>query len=137
MSARLIQPQQPQLTRSEDAVSNRVLQLDAWAEKLGQGFGISFTNFVLNPRPPRPPATNGWNVLGAFLEGLDYREERVSLERRGGKWGLYFTRAPAVMSQDRNQETVALKDTPLDVRERSLSKASVSFGRISQYVRVV
>jgi hypothetical protein len=118
--AQLIQPQQSQLMRSEDAVSNRVSQLDAWAQKLGQGFGISFTNFVLNPRPPRAPATNGWDVLGAIFEGLDYQEESVSLERRGGKWGLYFTRAPAVMSQERNRETVPLKDTPLDVRERFL-----------------
>jgi hypothetical protein len=94
-------------------------QLDTWAQQLGRGFGIPFTNFVLNQRPS---AVNkeGWEVLGAFLEALAYREERVSLERRGGKWGLYFTRAAAAMSQDRNQETILLKDAPLDVRERFL-----------------
>ena len=118
--ARLIQPQQSQLTRSEDAVTNRVLQLDMWAQRLGQAFGISFTNFVLNPRTPPQDSANGLTLLGAFIEALAYREERVSLERRSGRWGLYFTRAPAVMSQERSQETILLKDAPLDVRERFL-----------------
>jgi hypothetical protein len=118
--AKLIQPQQSQLMRSEDAVTNRIVQLDMWAQRLGQAFGISYSNFVLNPRPPRAPITTGWDFLGAFVEVLDYREERVSLERRSGKWGLYFTRAPVPMSQDRHQETVPLKDAPLDVRERFL-----------------
>src|SRR6266404_6567338 len=117
--ARLIHPPQSQIARSEDAVSDRVTQLDTWAQQLGQSFGITLTNFVLNPRAS-VAHKDGLELLGAFVEALAYREERVSLERRSGKWGLYFTRAPAVMSQDRNQETVPLRDAPLDVRERFL-----------------
>ena len=117
--ARLIHPPQSQIARSEDAVSNRVTQLDTWAQQLGQSFGITLTNFVLNPRAS-VAHKDGLELFGAFVEALAYREERVSLERRSGKWGLYFTRAPAVMSQDRNQETIPLKDAPLDVRERFL-----------------
>ncbi len=117
--ARLVHPPQSQIALSEDAVTNRVGQLDTWAQRLGQGFGIPFTNFVLNQRPS-VAHKDGLELFVAFLEALAYREERVSLERRSGKWGLYFTRAAAAMGQDRNQETIALKDAPLDVRERFL-----------------
>lgn len=123
--ASLVHPPQSQLTRSEDAVSNRIAQLDTWAQSLGQGFGISLTSFVLNPISEikdREPS-----ALLACLEVFGHRQERVSLERRSGRWGLYFTREPAMIAQDRRAESVPLKDAPLDVRERFLLKSEEFF----------
>jgi hypothetical protein len=123
--AHLIHPPQSQLTRSEDAVSNRIAQFDTWAQQLGQGFGISSTSFVLNP----PEAENdaAASTLLLMLRALAYRQERVSLERRSGRWGLYFTREPAIIAQERRAEAVSLKDAPLDVRERFLIKSEQFF----------
>ena len=112
--ARLIHPPQSQIARSEDAVSNRVTQLDTWAQQLGQSFGITLTNFVLNPRAS-VAHKDGLELLGAFVEALAYREERVSLERRSGKWGLYFSRAPAGRPQSSAQRPERCS-APLDSR---------------------
>lgn len=120
----LIHPPQSQLTRSEDAVSNRVTQLDIWAQRLGEGFGISFTTFILNPIEQR---LNNANVAIAMLATLAQRDERVSLERRNGRWGLYFTREPALIANERRAEAVLLKDAPLDVRERFLARSEQFF----------
>src|SRR4051794_8388869 len=97
--AALIQPPQTQVARYEDAVSNRVAQLDVRAMQLGEGFGIPFTAFVLNPLVP-PQSDNGVVLLASMLGALTFRQERVSLERRNGRWGLYFMREPAVVAQD-------------------------------------
>jgi len=51
----------------------------------------------------------------------------VSLERRSGRWGLFFTREPALIATERRAETVLLKDAPLDVRERFLQKSEYFF----------
>ena len=119
--AHLVHPPQSQLTRSEDAVANRIVQLDSWAQRLGAGFGISFTTFSLNPVAPAIDSSAS-AVIMSVLVALSHREERVSLERRAGRWGLYFTREPAALSQDRKvTEAVPLKDAPLDVRERFLT----------------
>ncbi len=123
----LIQPPQSQVQRSEDAVSDRVARLDAWAEQLGRGFGISFTNFALNPLPEIPDSPNNVSIVLAALRQLAHREERVSLERRSSRWGLYFTREPAIITQERRSETVPLKDAPLDVRERFLRRSQEFF----------
>ena len=125
--ANLLYPQQSQLTRYEDAVAQRIVQLDTWAQRLGEGFGISFTTFVLNP-PPSNFGDAGMEMVAAVLVAFTQRVERVSLERRSGRWGLYFTREPAALSQERRTETVPLKDAPLDVRERFLTH-SVDFVR--------
>jgi len=123
--ASLIHPPQSQLTRSEDAVSNRIAQLDTWAQNLGQGFGISLTSFVLNP--PEAENNAGDSTLLLMLRALAYRQERVSLERRSARWGLYFTREPGIIAQERRAETAPLKDAPLDVRERFLLKSEEFF----------
>lgn len=120
---RFIHPPQSQLSRSEDAVSNRVSQLDTWAQRLGEGFGISFTAFTLNP----VARSLNDNPVIAMLAALAQRDERVSLERRGGRWGLFFTREPALIANERRAETVLLKDAPLDVRERFLQKSEDFF----------
>lgn len=120
----LIHPPQSQVSRSEDAVSNRVSQLDMWAQRLGEGFGISFTSFTLNPLES---SLNRANLAIAMLAALAYRDERVSLERRSGRWGLFFTREPALIANERRAETVLLKDAPLDVRERFLQKSEYFF----------
>src|SRR5437868_10298072 len=95
--AALIHPPQSQFARSEDAVSDRINRLELYALKLAEGFGISFTTFQLNPLQG-PIDDSGVAALVAVLGAFARREERVSLERRGGKWGLYYTREPAVIS---------------------------------------
>lgn len=123
--AELIHPQQSQLARSEDAVGRRLLELDLWAQRLGEGFGISYTGFILNPFEQAIPS--GASDLIATLHAFTNRDERISLERRSGKWGLYFTREAALLSNDRRTETIPLKDAPLDVRERFMVKSEAFF----------
>lgn len=125
--ANLLHPPQSQLVRSEDAVSDRIVKLDAWANRLGEGFGISYTSFVLNPVPSVDDSSSGIVILTAVLATFGQRAERVSLERRGGRWGLYFTRDPAALAQDRKSDTIPLKDAPLDVRDRFLVKSEEFF----------
>lgn len=120
--ADLLYPKQSQLTRYEDAVAQRIVQLDTWAQRLGEGFGISFTTFILNP-PPGSFGDTGMEIVAAVLVAFTQRIERVSLERKSGRWGLYFTREPAALSQERRTEMVPLKDAPLDVRERFLTRS--------------
>ena len=108
--AHLLQPQQSQIMRSEDSVASSVMRMNSWAQKLGEGFGISYTEFSLNPLQPNT------DTLTAVILAFAHRNERISLERRSGKWGLYFTREPAAFAQDRTSEAVPLKDAPLDVR---------------------
>lgn len=124
--AELIHPPKSQVALSGDAVTDRIARLDTWAQQLGAGFGISFTNFELNP-PPLPVNDNGWAIAASVLAALAHRQDRVSLERRGGRWGLYLTREPAVIAQDRRGETMLLKDAPLDVRERFLVRSEEFF----------
>jgi hypothetical protein len=130
--ARLLHPPQSQVAHSEDAVSNRVVQLDVWAQRLGEAFGIPFTTFALNPLPTD---FGGDAVAGALaaLASLAHRLERVSLERRSGKWGLYFTREPALLAHERRADALSLKDASLDVRERFLCKSEEFF---RQYLQV-
>lgn len=123
--ANLIHPQQSQLTKSEDAVGLRIRELDAWAQKLGEGFGISYTNFILNPLESVVP--KGSSEVLAVLYTLTSRDERISLERRSGKWGLYFTKEPAVFAQDRKTETIPLKDASLDIKDKFLLKSEEFF----------
>lgn len=123
----LIRPPQSQVQRSEDAVSDRVARLDAWAEQLGRGFGIPFATFELNPVPDDNELTPNARAVILALRHLTHRAERVSLERRGGKWGLYFTRDASLVGQERRSDAVALKDAPLDVRERFLQRSEEFF----------
>jgi hypothetical protein len=120
--ANLLYPPQSQIAKYEDAVTHRVLQLDAWAQRMGEGFGISFTNFSLNPLQT-DFGDGGMALVATMLTALTHRDERVSLERRSGRWGLYFTREPAALVQERRAEAVPLKDAPLDIRERFLSRS--------------
>lgn len=124
--AKLIHPPQTQLTQSENAVSNRISQLDAWAQRLGEGFGIPFTTFTLNPIH-NPKNLSGGTDFVSLIASFIIRGERISLERRGGRWGLYFTREPAMIGQDRRSDPVLLKDAPLDIRERFLIKSEEFF----------
>lgn len=128
----LLHPPQSQLTMSEDAVGDRIRRLDARAEELGRGFGIAFTSFILNPQPDDIPE-NSVRALSYALREFIQRNERITLERRNGRWGLYFTREPALLDKDRTPETVLLRDAPLDVRERFLVKSEVFF---RQYLKL-
>src|SRR5690349_1761551 len=101
----------PQLGEESDAVAKRTVDLDARAQALGESLGIAITSFVLpatmpGPAPeaemnasavsaPESPANDGATLLAATLRTLTSREERVTLERRGGRWGLYFVRGAA------------------------------------------
>ncbi len=122
---RLVHPPKSQVARSEDAVTNRIVQLDTHGQQLGEAFGIPFTSFVLNPLTP--PSTD-ITQLAMAVATLLHREERIALERRGGRWGLYFSREAAVVqSYDKKTDPVPLKDAPLDVRERFLVKSEEFF----------
>src|SRR5260221_2098574 len=82
---------------------------------------------MLNDLPKADP-NDTMSVIAAVAIALVTRGERVSLERRQNRWGLFFTRQPALVGQEqRTSETVALKDAPLDVRERFLVKSEEFF----------
>ena len=132
--AALIQPQQSQVARSEDDVSSRILQLDLRAQQLGEGFGIPLTTYELSPYQDTLTAdSTGWAVAATVLVALAHRADRVTLERKNGRWGLYYTKEPAVISQERSAVTVPLKDAPLDVRERFLVQSEAFF---RQYLKL-
>jgi len=124
--AELIHPPKSQVALSGDHVTDRIARLDTWAQQLGAGFGITFTGWDLNP-PPTPTTDNGWAVAASIIGALAHRQDRISVERRGGRWGLYLTREPSVLVQDRRGETMLLKDAPLDVRERFLVRSEEFF----------
>jgi len=124
--AALIHPPKSQVALSGDHVTDRIARLDTWAQQLGAGFGITFTGWELNP-PPVPTTDTGWAIAASVLGALAHRLDRVSLERRGGRWGLYLTREPSVLAQDRRGETMLLKDAPLDARERFLVRSEEFF----------
>lgn len=124
--AHLVHPPQSQVAFYGDQVSQRIGQLDLAAQQFGAGFGISFTTFALNPLSI-PSSDNNLAILASTLQALSHREERVTLERRAGHWGLFYTRTPALMSQERTIESVPLKDASLDVRERFLVKSEAFF----------
>lgn len=126
--AALLYPPQSQIARYGDAVSARIACLDVHAQKLGEGFGIPFTDFVLNP-PQFLKSPDPTLAALAALERLCVQEERVTLDRRGGRWGLYFTRAPSVIGREPRTEALSLRDTALDVRERFLSVSEEFFRR--------
>ena len=122
----LVYPQLSHVSQAERDVGHSIDELNTRAQHLGESFGIPFTTYSLNP-PALPSSNDGWAVAGAILVALAHREERVSLERRAGKWGLYFTREPAVLAPDKRSEAVLLRDAPLDVRERFLAKSEEFF----------
>jgi hypothetical protein len=124
--AHLIQPPQSQLTRYEDAVADRIRQLDAFAQRFGEAMGLPYRDFLLDP-VAAPTDASGTTMLTLMLRELSARHERVSLERRNGRWGLYFTKEPAIISQDRGFESILLKDAPLDVREKFLGVSGTFF----------
>ena len=119
--AKLLSPQRSQFGLSADTVTDRITQLDAWAQQRGTGFGILFT-FELNPSE-RPTGTSGWEVAATVLGALAHEHERVALERRNGRWGLYFSRSPALIAQDRRVETMPLREAPLEARQRFLVRS--------------
>jgi hypothetical protein len=129
--ADLLLPPKSQVTQYEDAVTQRIVQLDAWAQRLGEGFGISFTGFSLNPLQTNF-GDSGLAAVATMLTALTHRDERVTLERRSGRWGLYFTREPAALAQERKMDAVPLKDAPLDIRERFLSNSENFFRQYLQ-----
>ena len=124
--AALVHPPRSQVTQYSDLIADKIRQLDYAAQRLGEGFGVSFNSFVLNPAP-KPPADNGVAVALVMLAELGRREERISLERRGGQWGLFFTRHAALIGQDKAVETVSIRDAALDVRERFLQRSEEFF----------
>jgi hypothetical protein len=125
--ARLVHPPVSQVQRNEDAVADRIGKLDTYAQQLGQAFGISFTSFTLNPLTP-PTQGSDLATLGYMVSALVGREERIVLERRSNRWGLFFIREAALIGpHDKKADAVPLKDAPLDVRERFLTKSEEFF----------
>ncbi|HTK31107.1 MAG TPA: hypothetical protein VL332_04015 [Candidatus Saccharimonadaceae bacterium] len=136
----------PQLDEESDAVAKRTVDLDARAQTLGESLGIAFTSFVLpaasgaapaneagasgtEPESAEASANDGATMLAATLRTLTSREERVTLERRAGRWGLYFLRGAAALGGERGAEAVPLKDAPLEARERFLLHSEEFFAQ--------
>jgi hypothetical protein len=117
--AHLVSPPQSQLTKQSDAVSERIGQVEAVAVRLAEGFGVVFTLFELNPKPDLVPTTTA-EALTSLVRTLTVPDERVSLERRSGVWGLYYQRGPTLVTREYNPNPVLLRDAPLEVRERFL-----------------
>ena len=124
--ASLLHPPQSQVTRYSDSVSDRITQLDMHAQRLGEGFGIPLTSFVLNS-VALPLDSNASSIALVALERLLVREERVTLERRNGRWGLFFSRAPSIVGRELPSEPVSLREAPLDIRERFLLRSEDFF----------
>jgi hypothetical protein len=124
----LLEPPQSEVGRFADDVSDRIQKLDDRARGLAELYGIPFTTFVLNA-PAIPDQPTRLDVAMVFLSALAIRWERVTLERHGGRWGLYFTREPAVLAPGTPRETVPLRDAPLDVRERFLQQSEAFFAQ--------
>ena len=85
-NADLLYPLRSQLARYEDAVTQRIVQIDTCAQRVGEGFVISFTTFALNPSPSNVRDT-GIEIVAALLVAFTHRIERASLERKSGRWG--------------------------------------------------
>jgi len=136
----------PQLDEESDAVAKRTVDLDARAQTLGESLGIAFTSFVLpaasgaaaseagasgtaEVEAVEASANDGATMLAATLRTLTSREERVTLERRAGRWGLYFLRGAAAFGGERGAEAVPLKDAPLEARERFLLHSEEFFAQ--------
>lgn len=118
----LLRPPQAQVTQYEDAVSQRVAALADRAAVLAAGFGISMTTYELNP-----PTKGAGDLALTMLELMVRTPERVTLERRDGRWGLFFTREPSMLQGAARPLAVPLKDAPLDVRERFLADSERFF----------
>jgi len=124
--AHLVHLPKSQVSQYGDAISDRIAQLDGAAQRMAEGFGIPMSTFVLNPIEVAS-ANDNLAMLSATLQAFTHKEERISLERRNGRWGLYFTRGVALVGNDRTVETVPLRDAPLDVRERFLARSEDFF----------
>jgi hypothetical protein len=125
--ADLVHPPRSQVVQYGDAVADRIVKLDMAAQRLGEGFGMAMTSFVLNPLPPSQGNESTAGVVLSVVVAFSHREERVSLERRSGRWGLFFTRGTSVFGREPTAEAIALRDAPLDVRERFLDRSEDFF----------
>ncbi|MFN0009572.1 MAG: hypothetical protein ACKVXR_16870 [Planctomycetota bacterium] len=132
--ADLVLPPKSQVIQYEDRVTERIVALDTYARELGTGFGIPMTGFYLNdfPVPDSKIDSIPLAVLTVLGTVLTRDIEHISMERRDGRWGLYFTRIANPLVQRQSHSSggfVPLKDAPLDVRERFLARSEAFFRR--------
>lgn len=89
------------------------------------------TNFELNPLDAKQLGDGlspGWKAVAQACLVLTRQPERITLERREGRWALFFTRDRAPLdSASAPRSAVPLKDAPLDVRERFLQRSEDFF----------
>lgn len=124
--ADLIHPPQSQVVQYSDSVSDRIVRLDISAQRMAEGFGVAFTSFVLNPIA-MPDKGNNAALLLATLQSLTHKQERITLERRNARWGLYYMRSAPAIGNESAVDAVPLRDAPLDVRERFLTASEAFF----------
>lgn len=114
-----------QLDMAQDEVTKVVEQLDERARHFGTTLGISMPNFDLNDVANEVSQSEGWIVLAV---ALTRSPECVSLEKRDGRWGLWYTKVPPVLaSSQRPVASVPLRDAPLEARMKFLRKSEEFF----------
>lgn len=113
-----------QLDMAQDEVTKVVEQLDERARHYGGMLGISMPLFEVSD----PPNAAGQSDAMALLVAMTRSAEYVSLEKRDGRWGLWFTRsAPLLGSAQRPAVTSPLRDAPFEVRMKFLRKSDDFF----------
>ena len=80
------------------------------------------TGFELNPRPK----TRDDSPASMLLEMMR-RAEIVSLEKRDGRWGLFYSREAALLGPQASLPPTPLGSAPLEVRERFLNTSEEFF----------
>ncbi|NOJ80497.1 hypothetical protein [Myxococcus xanthus] len=120
----VLRPIPSQLELAQNEVTKVVELCDERARHFGTMLGISMSAFELND----PPNTTGQTDALALLVALTRSVESVSLERRDGRWGLWYTKsAPVLSSSQRPTTTVPLRDAPLEARMQFLRKSEEFF----------
>lgn len=139
----LLIPPRSQLELQNDAVAERVIEMDARAARLAAGFGIPYSQGIeLEPmrrsakelgekasggRPEQQQAA----LVALIVAGSSIMmapSQKVTVERRDGRWGLYYhyTPAPLFGSSDR-ASCVPLKDAPIAIRRDFLQNSEEFF----------
>ena len=129
--AELLRPVPSQLELAHDEVTRVVEQLDERARDLGKALGVSMTTFEINPvaiPETLAKADQSSKALYEAFATLTRSQEVVTLEKRDGKWGLWYRHTPSpFVAAGRPATTVPLRDAPLEARMKFLHKSAEFF----------
>lgn len=122
-------PRDADLQAHRDGVTEQIRKLDDVARRLGEEHDVEFDRGIdLEPytKGELEAAAGGLTVWGV-LTIIAHTSRRVSLEKIGGTWGLFYARTNAEHNYGRAPKTVRLQDAPLEMRERFLARADEFF----------